>query len=103
METRQITQVKVWKLCLNPMTDRTEASHLVAWSIEEGAIEVWYKSQLVPTYKDDHWVKNFKQGSPLEWYNPANIVTELDHYGQGLSWEWVEESIVPNITIGVRV
>lgn len=30
-------------------------------------------------YRDGHWSKVFKQGSPLEWFNPP-----CEHFGHGI-------------------
>ena len=119
METRQITQVKIWKLILNPMTSNTENGSLVAFSDDKDKLLNWYRNEFAdePYYsvgehyfpaKGDfpanfegqyRYYKVFKQGSQLEWMNPMNNENEPDHYGHGISCEWVDEIIIPNINI----
>jgi hypothetical protein len=116
LETRQVTQVMVWKLILNPMRANTEASNLVAWSDDKDKLLNWYKSQLVEPYTDNgspsfechgeshNWYKVFAKGSELEWYNPMdNEEGYPNHYGHGLQNEWVDIDILPNISVGYRV
>ncbi len=83
METRTITQVKAYKLLLNPMHARTETISLVAISYDRQELIDWYESLKVESYIEENWHKTFKKGSKLEWYNP------FDHssYG-GIQEEW---------------
>jgi hypothetical protein len=109
VETRQVTQVMVWKLILNPMRANTEASNLVACSDDKDKLINWYKSQLTEPYSDNgspsfechgdshNWYKVFAKGSQLEWYNPMSPDCTVNHYGQGLQSEWVNEDILSNI------
>lgn len=116
IQTRQVEQVLVWKLILNPMTAKTEHSDLVAWSEDRDKLLDWYKSQLVEPYAekgspsfechgDSHiWHKVFAKGSALEWYNPMeNEQGHPNHHGQGLHNEWVDIDFLPNISVGYRV
>ena len=84
VETRIVEQVLVWKLILNPMTERTEAAELVAWSDDKEKLMSWYNSQLVEFYRDDNWGKTFSKGGILEWYNPMYQNGEIDSFGHGL-------------------
>ena len=112
METRQITEVKVWKLILNPMKGNTENSTVVAVSYEKQKLIDWYNSLLAPEpytdkgevsfpdkgdfagYENDShsFHKVFIKGSELEWYNPCDSFEVPDRNGQGLSFVWREES-----------
>jgi len=116
IETRSITQVKVWKLILNPMRANTEASNLVAWSEDKDKLINWYKSQLVEPYIDadspsfecqgnyHNWQKVFAKGSELEWYNPMDNEDYFPNcYGQGLVSEWVDIDFIQKISVGYRV
>lgn len=116
METRTITQVKVWELILNPMRSNTESCDLVAWSDDRDKLLQWYKSKIVEPYTDNgspsfechgsshNWHKVFEKGSELEWYNPMDSEEGIpNHYGQGLQSEWVDEDSLPNIHDGYRV
>ncbi len=103
--TRQktITQVLIWKLVLNPMTARTEAAELVAWSDDKDKLIEWYRSQMVEPYvetnlsslgfhgKDYKWHKTFAKNSKLEWYNPTFDDGSISSYGHGLHSEWIDE------------
>lgn len=99
MEFRQINQVRVYKLILNPMHDRTESGCLVAVSTDYDKLVQWYLSQkaAVP-YRDDRWYKVFEKGSQLEWYNPSASLelNELGAFGHGITDEWVNETTYHN-------
>jgi len=96
METRTITQVRVYKLILNPMTANAEAGELVAASTDYQKLVDWYNSQKAPEpWRDGQWNKVFAEGSPLEWHNPADNL-ELnapDIFNHGIRDEWVAESV----------
>lgn len=104
MEARQKTEVKIYKLVLNPMRSNTESAAIVAISYEPQKLIDWYNSQLAdepyseigsPSFDchgDSHnWHKSFKRGSELEWYNPCSHTFEPNSYGHGISYEWVGE------------
>src|SRR3990167_8385740 len=81
METRTVTQVKVWMIYLNPMTGHTQERDLVAWSDDKEILLKWYEDQKTEPYTEEgppsfdihglthKWNKVFKKGGPLEWYN----------------------------------
>lgn len=113
METRQITEVKIYKLILNPMRSNTEDATIVAIAYERQKLIDWYNSlkaievlveEGAPSFEchgDSHrWHKTFKIGSELEWYNPCGNF-ERNHYGHGISEEWAREQAVQNS--GIRV
>ena len=108
METRQVTEVKIYKLILNPMRGNTENGSIVAIAYEKQKLIDWYNSLLAtevyaeegsPSFEchgDSHkWHKAFKLGSELEWFNPCGSF-EPDHYGHGISEEWVMEQQLQN-------
>lgn len=98
METRTVQQVLIHKLIMNPMTGRTEDANLVAWSTDKNSLINWYNNELESEpYSDGNWHKTFKKESHLEWYNPIYDLEKLDHYGQGVQKEWVNEEFLPNI------
>ena len=80
-ETRTKTEYHVWILFLNPIRGRVEVKQPVAISNSKENLLKWYEDQLVELWTDDSyeipdvwgnykdWYKNFKKGSPLEWYN----------------------------------
>lgn len=114
-ETRNITQVKIFKLILNPMMSNTENGTMVAVAYEKNKLIEWYNQQIAEeayyTIGDNYFPakgdfpanevvghkyhKVFKQHGPLEWYNPADLES-LDHYGHGIQSEWVNEEIFEN-------
>lgn len=95
METRQITQVKIWVLTLNHMKHpKIEMMSNVAIAYDKQVLINWYEEQKCPTYKDGDYHKSFKKGSKLEWYNPMNSTQEENNYEEGLYSEWVSEDTV---------
>ena len=105
METRQVTQVKIYKLILNPMRGHTEDASMVAISYEEQKLIDWYNEQVdnegyvdegTPSFDchgDSHkWHKTFKKGSELEWFNPIGE-WEPNRHGHGISEEWIPEGV----------
>lgn len=109
METRTITEAKIYKLILNPMRGNTENGSIVAISFERQKLVDWYNSLLAPEayaeigtpsfdcHGDSHkWHKTFKQGSELEWFNPCEDGFEPNHFGHGISWQWTTEEAAKN-------
>lgn len=101
METRQVTELKVFLLIMNNMRGNTEGKTLVAISDDKDKLVSWYNSQKAPErYKEvgassfeshgsEHtWHKSFIPG-PLEWYNPIDNFSELNHWGHGIQEDWV--------------
>lgn len=41
-----------------------------AETVEE--LTQWLESETVEPYRDGQWSKAFRQGGPLEWYNPPD-------------------------------
>lgn len=80
-ETRTRTEYHVWILFLNPMRGHIEVRQPVAVSNSKENLLKWYQDQLTELWTDDSyevrdiwgntkkWHKNFKKGSPIEWYN----------------------------------
>jgi hypothetical protein len=109
METRQVTEIKTYKLCLNPMRGRTEETVLVAISFDKQKLINFYNEELAPEPYSDKgtnsfsgtetsWYKAFKRGSDLEWFNPCydgNFT--INHHGQGIQEEWVNEEIIKQV------
>lgn len=72
----------VYLLKMNPIRGRCESNDRVAWSHSSAALKKFVKSLRVGSYEDFNpadqssnviygpaWIKSFKRGSPLEWYN----------------------------------
>lgn len=103
METRNITQVRIYKLVLNSMFANYEQGNIVAISPSYEKLVDWYKSQCAKElWRDGRWEKSFIQGSPLEWYNPCLSLelNDTDHYGHGIGDEWIEKSVYHKILAG---
>lgn len=106
METRQITQVKIYKLVLNPMRGNTENASMVAIAYDKSRLLNWYEEQRATEafvevgsgsfecHGDTHnWHKTFKKDSPLEWFNPMDS-EQPNHYGHGIQEEWTTEEAI---------
>ena len=99
METREIKQIKIWKLVMHA-ADRDEWD-LVAVSADRQLVIDWYKNQQCSEYSEyvenlGDYKKYFKQGTPLEWYEPVNdIEAEVMDYEYGISSEWINEMEFP--------
>lgn len=112
METRVLTQVKIYILVMNPMMGHTENRSAVAMSFEKEKLHQWYQDQICdpwtdegensfePTgdmggyYNEHHiWRKYFRRGSPLEWFNPI-FDENLSIYGHGVDHCWVNEDML---------
>lgn len=93
METREIKQIKIYQLVLNRMTaPKIEHSEIVAFSYDKQKLIDWYNSEKTESWQDDQWRKSFKKGSPLEWFNPSFESLEQNHYGQGITEDWVTQN-----------
>ena len=100
METRQVTQIKIYKLFLNDM--RMNLPDLAAVSYTEDDMNNWLETQKVEDYLEDEeidndddtkqiitWKKIFKKGTNMEWYNldiPENGVK------YGIQSQWINEN-----------
>ena len=97
METRTITQVRIYKLMLNPMPARAEAREIAAVSTDYDKLVEWYHAQkAAEPYREDGWYRVFKPDSPLAWYNQADSLELNDTnslFGHGIYDEWVNEDV----------
>jgi len=97
METRLVEQVKVYFLIMNPVTDRAESGKIAMMSTSRQDLITAYENELVAIYDDGNFRKVFKQGGPLEWYNPVWTFEGVDTFGHGLSEDWVDMQNLPYI------
>jgi hypothetical protein len=89
METRTVTQTKIYSLIMNPVTANAEAGRITAIAFEKEKLVAWYESQKhTEKWKDGGFYKTFKPGSHLEWFNPL-YTFEPDDFGHGIHEEWV--------------
>lgn len=59
-----------WVLRLNPMTANAERVNAVAYAETKEQLEAMLEREAVEPYQDGPWHKCFRQGGPLEWFNP---------------------------------
>jgi hypothetical protein len=75
---------------MNPVTDRAESGRIAMMSTSRQDLITAYENQQVVPYDDGNFRKVFKQGGPLEWFNPVWTFEGVDTFGHGLSEDWVE-------------
>jgi hypothetical protein len=91
MEKRTIEQVKIYYFVMNPVTDRAEYGSIAMMSYDRDKLIAAYHSEYVERYQDDRFQKVFRQGGPLEWYNPIWDMDQVDSFGHGLYSFWVDQ------------
>jgi hypothetical protein len=96
-EIRTINQVKIWILNMNPMTGRAEGITIAALAYHRESLVQFYNEEKVESYRDGQWGKSFKAGGRLEWFNPLYSLDDIDTFGCGIRFEWVDESIVTEL------
>ena len=70
METRQVTEVRVYYLILNPVTGKANDRKIAAMSYDREKLEYWVDMLKEPeSYKDGGFLKRFRKDSPLEMFN----------------------------------
>jgi hypothetical protein len=95
METRTVQQAKVYYLIMNPVTDKAESGRIAMMSTSRQNLISAYENEQVAIYDDSNFRKVFKQGGPLEWYNPVWTFDGVDPFGHGLSEDWVDMENLP--------
>ncbi len=95
METRTVEQAKVYYLIMNPVTDKAESGRIAMMSTSRENLISAYENEQVTIYDDSNFRKVFKQGGPLEWYNPVWTFDGVDPFGHGLSEDWVDMENLP--------
>jgi len=95
METRTVEQAKVYYLIMNPVTDKAESGRIAMMSTSRQNLISAYENEQVAIYDDSNFRKVFKQGGPLEWYNPVWTFDGVDPFGHGLSEDWVDMENLP--------
>ena len=92
METRTITEVKTYKLILNPVYGQAEYVRLAAFSDDYDRLYDFYMSELTnDVVQEDGFFRYFRKG-PLYNYNLAyhiNLQQPDDYYGPGITYQWV--------------
>lgn len=96
METRQITQIKMYFLIMNSVCQRSEDRVSVVCSFEEKNIADFYSNNLREPYRDvSGFMRYFEEGSPLYNFNSVDLIG-VDYYGHGVISMWVNEEDVPS-------
>lgn len=100
METRQVTQVKIYYLFMNGVNDRAEDGSIAAVSTSKDRLIAAYRENLLPQeerFRDEfHKYRSFKNG-PFYSYNTLFSLEEQSPWGHGLRSEWVLEDELDNI------
>lgn len=95
METRTITQVKVFKLRLNDMRfAHVEDTKIALAAFSKKEIQEFYKDEKDP-WSDGKWGKSFKKDSVLEWFNSDDINGEISD--RVISIEWIDQNRLKEI------
>lgn len=94
METREITQYRIYALRMNHAADRAESIRTVAASFSYDALVRFYQSQYTPELLKNPYGCNvhFIPG-PLHFYNTI-YSTELNQvgvFGDGIVSGWIDE------------
>lgn len=67
-------------LRLNPMrAAQVEITENICKADTREALEALLERESVEPYRDGRWAKHFRQGGPLEWFNPP-----CEIFGQGI-------------------
>ena len=100
METRTVTEYKVFILMLADMRGNVDNLQAVACSTSRAKLISWVRSKVVETYVDDPSPDNFgvshsyrkiyEEGSALEWFNPPTSLEGFGGFG-GIVERWIQE------------
>lgn len=85
----RVEMIALYVLCLNDMrAGQIENTTPVCWAANEAEMSAFVDSQVVDPYKThEKWMKSYREGGLLEWYNPA-----FDSIGQGVQRFLVEST-----------
>ena len=99
METRTITQVKIYFLVMNGVYDNAEYGSITVVSTSKDRLHGYYESQLLPyeeRFRDDCGMyRSFRQG-PLYDFNPLSSF-EPNWHGHGMKEEWLTMEELDNV------
>jgi hypothetical protein len=82
---------------MNPVTDKAESGRIAMMSTSRQNLISAYENEQVAIYDDGNFRKVFKQGGPLEWYNPVWTFDGVDPFGHGLSEDWIDAQNLPYV------
>lgn len=80
----------MWVLFLNDMrSSNIENLSPVGRANTKEELIAYLAREKVEPYRDDRWGKTYRQGGPLEWYNPPYVSEERLHFqNAGHEDEW---------------
>lgn len=100
METRQVTQVKLYYLYMNGVWDNAEGGSIAAVSTSKDRLISLYHEHLLPQgegFRDElNRYRSFKSG-PFYDYNPLPDLMENYQWAHGLKSDWVLEDELENV------
>lgn len=82
----------MWVLLLNDMrSSKIEILCPVVRAETKQELLDFLAREKVPAYRDDGWSKNYRQGGPLEWFNPPwGINRDEEFQDVGTEDDWAE-------------
>lgn len=88
-------------LVLNDMREHVMSSTVVAVADDPDKLDAFVKAEQVEVWIDDLWMKSFRKGGPLEWFQPPTynsdgsiIASEMDALGRGVTFVQGEDEYV---------
>lgn len=119
METREITQVRIYKLWMHDMRASDIQLQIVAIAYDKQKLIQWYRAELASERyeerlranetdqglavegkdKDTYITKHFKKGSPIEWFDAVDNIEEFDlKRGMGINDSWTTQEHIDATT-----
>ena len=93
METREITQVKIYYLVMNGVFDSAEEGHISAVSTSKNRLTEFYNAQLLPIeerFRDDYGrFRSFRRGAFYDFNPLYTFSADQDTFGHGLKEDWL--------------
>lgn len=85
----------MWVLFLNDMrSSNIENLQPVCRAETRSALDALLQREAVPGYRDGQWGKSFRQGGPLEWFNPPWSGDERQHFQDaGTEADWAANAV----------
>jgi len=111
IETRTVTQVKIWTLIMNPVYGRLEDRQMVAWSDDKEKLVDYYNQSKVESYQEESgrgdghkYYLNFSPTSLMHKFNPLDTPDlHPNDWGHGIFWEWVDSEIIEGLDQKPRI
>lgn len=123
METRQLTQVKIYRLWLSDIRSKNGIVKIRAIAYDKQKLIDWYKAEVTPLYQEygekpndmpqpkqetglsvvskkemELYTKSFKKDGPLEWNTPCNNIEEYDNnLSMGINDAWTTQEQIDKV------